>query len=220
MIAKQLITDGILPLKTSDTGRTALSWMEDFKVMHLPIVNNEGFLGLVSELDIYSYNDFDEALGNHALSLVKPFVNEYQHIYDVLRIMQQNHLTLVPVVDDHEKYLGSVTLQSLLEYFAESLSITEPGGVIVLEMSLNDFVLSEIARIVESNDTKILSFFIHSDKDSTKIEVTLKLNRKEIAPIIQTFTRFNYNILASFSENDDVEDLRDRFDSLMNYLNI
>ncbi|MDO8897737.1 MAG: CBS domain-containing protein [Bacteroidales bacterium] len=220
MIAKQLMTDGILPLKTSDTGRTALSWMEDFRVMHLPIVNNEGFLGLVSEMDIYSFNDFDEALGNHSLSLVKPFVNEYQHIYDVLRIMQQNHLTLIPVVDEHEKYLGSVTLQSLLEHFAESLSVTEPGGVIVLEMSLNDFVLSEIARIVESNDTKILSFFIHSDKDSTKIEVTLKLNRKEIAPIIQTFTRFNYNIVASFSENDDVEDLRDRFDSLMNYLNI
>jgi acetoin utilization protein AcuB len=220
MIAKQLMTDGILPLKTSDTGRTALSWMEDFRVMHLPIVNNEGFLGLVSEMDIYSFNDFDEALGNHSLSLVKPFVNEYQHIYDVLRIMQQNHLTLIPVVDEHEKYLGSVTLQSLLEHFAESLSVTEPGGVIVLEMSLNDFVLSEIARIVESNDTKILSFFIHSDKDSTKIEVTLKLNRKEIAPVIQTFTRFNYNIVASFSENDDVEDLRDRFDSLMNYLNI
>jgi acetoin utilization protein AcuB len=220
MIAKQLITDGILPLKTSDTGRTALSWMEDFRVMHMPIVNNEGFLGLISEIDIYSYNDFDEALGNHALSLVKPYVNEFQHIYDVLRIMHQNHLTLIPVVDDHEKYLGAITLQSLLEHFAESLLVTEPGGVIVLEMSLNDFMLSEIARIVESNDTKIMSLFIHSDKDSTKIDVTIKLNRKEIGPVLQTFTRFNYNIVASFSENDDVEDLRERYDSLMNYLNI
>lgn len=220
MIAKQMITDGVMPLKTSDTGRTALGWMEDFRVMHLPIVNNEGFLGLISELDIYNFNDFDEPIGNHTLSLVKPYVLESQHVFEVLKIMHQHQLSLIPVVDVHENYLGAITLYSLLTHFAKSLSVAEPGAIIVLEMSTNDFILSEIARIVESHDTKILSFYIQTDNDSTRMEVSLKLNKKDIRAIIQTFMRFNYNILGAFGEDSDDEDLKDRYDALMKYLNI
>lgn len=220
MLAKHLITDGILPLKTSDTGRTALSWMEDFRVMHLPIVNSEGFLGLISEFDIYSFNDFDEAVGNHHLSLSKPYVFDFQHLYDVMSLMQQNQLTLIPVVDSHENYLGSITLQSLLDNFALSLSVNDPGGIIVLEMSAVDYSLSEISRIVESNDAKILSVFISTDPDSTQLDVTLKLNRIDMASVIQTFNRFEYTIKAAFNEQSDNNDLRERYDSLMNYLNI
>ncbi|MBS4055909.1 MAG: CBS domain-containing protein [Bacteroidetes bacterium] len=220
MIAKHMITDGILPLKTSDTGRMALSWMEDFRVMHMPIVNNEGFLGLIAEIDIYNFNNFDEAVGNHTLSLSKSFVYEYQHIFEAMKVMQENHLSLVPVINDHGNYLGSITLQSLLEHFALSLSVSDPGGILVLEMSSTDYSLAEIARIIESNDAKLLSVFINSEPDSTRIEVSLKINRIDLSGIMQTFYRFNYNIKASFSERNDLDDLRERFDSLMNYLNI
>lgn len=220
MIAKQMLTDGILPLKTSDTGRTALSWMEDFRVMHLPIVNHLGFLGLISEFDIYDFDNLDEAVGNHTLSLKQTFVYDHQHIYEVMRLVFEHKLSLVPVVDEHDNYLGSITLLSLLAYFAGSLSVHEPGGVVVLEMSSNDYSLSEIAGIVESNDAKILSLFVHAQADSTRMEVLLKLNKMELGGVLQTFERYNYNIKAIYSEQDDQDDLRERYDSLMNYLNI
>lgn len=220
MIAKQMLTDGILPLKTSDTGRTALSWMEDFRVMHLPIVNHLGFLGLISEFDIYDFDNLDEAVGNHTLSLKQTFVYDHQHIYDVMRLVFEHKLSLVPVVDEHDNYLGSITLLSLLAYFAGSLSVYEPGGVVVLDMSSNDYSLSEIAGIVESNDAKILSLFVHAQADSTRMEVLLKLNKMELGGVLQTFERYNYNIKAIYSEQDDQDDLRERYDSLMNYLNI
>ena len=107
MIARELITDGILPLKTSDTGKTALSWMEDYKLSHLPIVNNEKFLGLISEMDIYELNNFNEPLGNHTLSLKNPFVYEHQHIFDVLKLVNALRLTLIPVLDDENNYTGA-----------------------------------------------------------------------------------------------------------------
>lgn len=220
MIAKHLITDGIMPLKTSDTGRTALSWMEDQRVMHLPIVNESSFLGLISEFDIYNLNHLDEPIGSYSLSLNKPYVYEYQHLFDALRQLYINKLSLIPVLDEHDNYVGAITLQSLLEHFAESFSVAEPGGVVVLEMSVNDYALSEIARIVESNDAKILSLYITADPDSTRMQLSLKINRVDLTAILQTFNRFNYNILASFSERDDQDDMRDRYDALMNYLNI
>ncbi|MBU1368208.1 MAG: CBS domain-containing protein [Bacteroidetes bacterium] len=220
MIAKHMITDGVIPLKTSDSARTALSWMEDLRVMHVPIVNETSFLGLVSEFDVYDYKDFDEPLGNIELSLNAPYIFDDQHIFDALKVMHAYKLSLIPVLDEHHNYLGCITLQSLLEHFASSFAVAEPGGVIVMEVSARDFVLSEIARIVESNDAKILSMFTQTDANSSQLQLSLKLNRIDIEPILQTFNRFQYNIVASFSERTDQDDLRDRFDSLMNYLNI
>jgi len=220
MIAKHLITDGIMPLKTSDTGKTALSWMEEYKVSHLPIVNNQEFLGLISELDIYNLNSFDEPLGNHKLSLKHPYVFENQHIYDVLKLVNEQSLSLVPVLNGEGNYLGSINLQNLIKYFALSLSVDNPGGIIVLEMTYNDYSLTELAKIVEENDAKILSTFLLNHEDSTRLDVFLKINKVDISSILKTFERYNYFVKASYGEEDDNEDLRERYNSLMNYLNV
>lgn len=220
MIARQLITDEILPLKTSDTGSEALNLMDEYKVSHLPIVNNEDFLGIISEQDIYNLNHSDEPLGNHKLSIEHAFVNEHQHIYNVLKIIDKLGLTVIPVLDDHNKYLGCFTLKGLLIFIASLYSIDNPGGVIVLEISETDYSLTEIANIVESNDAKILSTFLTNHRDSTRLEVVIKINKIELGAILQTFDRYGYIVKASFGEDEDQEDLRERYDSLMNYLNI
>ncbi len=220
MIARHLISDTIIPLKTSDTGVMALNWMEENKVSHLPIVNGDHYIGIISEKDILDLNNFDEALGKHKLGLDMADVQEDQHIYQVVELFDKHRLSLLPVVDKHDKYLGSITLPKLLSYLASSFSVNNPGGVIVLEMSLNDYNMTEIASIVESNNAKILSSFVGAHSDSTLIELILKINKTELEPILQTFSRYNYIVKATFGDDEDTEDLKERFDSLMNYLNI
>ncbi len=220
LLAKNLVKDGILPLTTSDTGQDALESMEDYRVFHLPVVNNEALLGLISELDLLGFTDLSQTVGSFTFSLSGAYVYDYQYIYDVLKIMSEHHLSLIPVVNSNENYLGCITLQSVLSNIAESLSVSEPGGIVVLEMSSSDYVLSEIARIVESHDAKILSLSLHTFPDSQRMEVVLKLNRVDISAVVQTFIRYNYQILVSFSETDNDDDLRKRYDLLMNFLNI
>lgn len=220
MLAKDLISDEIPPLKTSDTGERALEWMEEFRVTHLPIIKKGEFLGLISESDILDMNNPELELGKCKLSLIRPFVEEDKHYYELLGITSTLKLSLIPVLDKNLHYIGCVTLQKMVEEFANMSSTKEPGGLIVLELNINDYYLSEIARIVESNDAKILSLYITSLPDSTKLEVTIKINRTDLSAILQTFSRYNYTVKASFhtSENDD--DLKNRFDSFMNFLNI
>jgi acetoin utilization protein AcuB len=220
MLAKDLISDFILPLKTSDTGLMALYSMEELKVLHLPIVNNTEFLGLISESDILNLNTPEEALGNHVLSLKKPYVTASQHIYDVLKIISTLDLSLVPVLDEKLNYLGVITLSNLVKQYSKISAFENPGGIIVIELNVNDYSISEIARIVESDDAKVLSLYVSSHPDSTKLEITIKVNKIDLTSILQTFYRFNYNIKASFSEKDDQDVIQERFDSLMNYLNI
>ena len=220
MLAKDLISDAIIPLKTSDSGLIALNWMEEYRVSHLPIVNDSDFLGLISESDIYELGNYEEPIGNHSLGLYKPYVFEDQHVYEVIRQVYEQKLSLIPVLDHQNQYLGTITLNCLVKYFARLAAVDNPGGIIVLEMGIRDYSLSEIARLVEMNDSSILSLYVQTLPDSTRIDVTIKINRMDIGPIIQTFNRYNYTIKASFFEGDHNDVLRDRYDSLMKFLKI
>jgi CBS domain-containing protein len=221
MVAKQIITDTVTPLKLTDTGSDALMIMDEMKVSHLPVVDGSEYVGLVSETDIYNMKDPDASLSDQKLPHLNIYVGEYQHFFNVIGVMAANSLTLVPVVDDKVHYIGSVMINNLVKYFSLTGAISAMGSIIVLELNQNDYVLSQISQIVESHDQKILSLYVTSQKDSTKIEVTMKVNSMDIQPLIQTLNRYNYIIKATYSESEEMyEDLRDRYDGLMNYLNI
>ena len=220
MTAKDLLTNFVMPLRTSDTGLNAKNIMEELKVSHLPIVNNEEFLGLISQADIDNLNIPEEPLGNHNLSLSKPFVFQEQNIYEIIKFFSSLKLTLLPVLDRNNHYIGVITLATLVQNFSKLAAVDNPGGVIILELNNNDYSLSEIARIIESNDAKVLGLYVTPFPDSTRIEITIKLNKIDIRPVLQTLYRYKYKVTASFSEEEDNDVIRERFDLLMNYLNI
>ena len=219
MIAGTLISNDILPLRTSDTGDEALAIMNEFGVRHLPIVNNKELLGVISEDDILNY-DVDEPLGSYRLSLYRPYVKERDHLFEVMKVLATQRLTLIPAVNVDEEYMGYVTQDDLLQYFAATAAFTEPGSIIVLELQRRDYSLVEIARIVESENANILSSFITTNKDAFLMDVTIKVNRPDIHGIIATFERFNYKIKASFMEAQFTDTLKERYDLLMAYLNV
>ena len=221
MLAKDLISDVVPALRTSDSGQKALYWMDIFRISHLPIVNNEDFLGLISDKDIYDLNMAEEPIGNHSLSLFSPYVTFDQHIFEVIEIASRLNLSVVPVLDHNNHYLGLITMNHLIHYFGDLSALKQPGGIIVLEINVNDYSLSEIAQIIEGNDAKILSLYVNSHSNSMKMEVSIKINRKELTSIIQTFNRYNYIIKASFMDENDLNSLyENRYDQFMKYLSI
>jgi len=151
--------------------------------------------------------------------LAKPFVTASQHIYDVIKIADNYKLSIIPVLDDRNKYLGVIRLADLAHYFAQLTAVDQVGGLITLEMNIHDYSVAEIAQIVESNDARILSLYYTEIPDSTKIQVSLKINKQDLTGIVQTFDRYNYTIIASIFENDE-DEMQDRYDSLMSYLNV
>ncbi len=221
MVAKDLISEVIPSLKTSDLGQTALNWMEVFRVSHLPIVNNQEFLGLISDTDIYDMNQPDEPIGNHALTLYKPYVTTEQHIFEVIGLASRLKLSVVPVLDSKKHYKGVITSSDLIRHIAGISSIDQPGGIVVLEMSERDYSLSQIAQIVEGNNVKVLSLYVTSSPESTRLEVTLKVNTSDLVSIIRTFERYNYDVKTWVSDNDSMDRFySERLDQLMKYLNI
>lgn len=221
MQAKELISDIIPFLRVNDTAEKALTWMEIFRVSHLPIVKDSELLGVISDTDIFDFNSVKEPVWKHDLSLIKPGVLESQHITEVLNIVSNQKLTLVPVLNDEKKYQGAISMFTLLHEFGKLTAVEKTGGIIVLEMLQHDYSLANLAKIVEGNDALILSSYIKSSPDKSSMEVTLKLNKLELSSILRTFERYDYHIKAVFSDDSKLDTMYfDRYEMLMNYINI
>lgn len=220
MLAIELISDEIPPLKTSDTGETALRLMEEYKLSELPIVNHNRFLGLISEGDILDLNHPEEPIGNHSLSLETPYVNQFEHVYEVISKMAEKKLSVLPVLDEESNYLGLICQEVLMHNISKLAAMKDPGGILQLELNVNDYSLAEIAGIVESNGAKILSSYIFTHDDSTKMDVTVKINKTDLTAIIRTFERYNYTVAASFHKSEYEDDIKKRYDAFIHYLNM
>lgn len=220
MFAGELIADAIPPVHTSDTIQKVLDRMVEFRVRHLPIVNEEQFLGLLAESDILPEIDTQTPIGALALSLVNPYVREDQHVYDVIRLFYEQQLSVVPVLDIKKNYLGLIPINKMNEYFATITSVSQPGGIIMLDINNKNNSLAHMAQIVESDNAQILSSYVRTFPDSTRMEVTLKVNKQDISNIIATFLRYEYDVKATFNHTDNNDNSMDRYDSLMNYLNL
>ncbi len=220
MYAHELISDAIPPVRTADTIQKIIDRMAEFRVNHLPIVDVNQYIGLISDQDLLDAHDHSLLAGGLILSLYRPFVFEEQHIYDVIRLFFEQKLSLVPVLDLNRNYKGSISINAIIEHLATITSAKNPGGSIVLEVDNRNNSLSHIAQIVESDNAQILSSFVKSFPDSTRLEITLKLNRTEISSIIASFLRYDYHVKATFNDSKSDDGASDRYDQLMNYLDI
>ncbi len=219
MVARELINKDMIAMTPTDTALDALSFMEEYKISHIAVVDGKHFIGLLSEEDVFNISNPESELQSHKSFLRNIFVESDQHIYEVMKKISAEHLSVLPVLDKNGFYEGIITLPVLIDKFAGKSAIDQPGGIIVLEMNENDYFVSQITQIVESNDTKILSFYIHSVPDSTKINLTLKLNKIDIRPVLQTLERFGYQVMSTYEDGQD-DYLHERYDSLMKFLDI
>lgn len=221
MIAQDLLSEVVPPLRMADSGQKALNWMEIFRISHLPVVEGKRLIGLISDKIIYYLNIIDRPVGDYTDHLLSPHVHTNQHIYEVFSAISVLKLSSIPVLNLHHEYCGVITVFDLAQKFADLVAVNEPGGVIVLEMNMIDYSLSQIAQIVEGNDAKILSFYINQYPETKIMTVTLKINVIDLSSIIQTFVRYDYNIKAVYMDESMMQNLYDdRYDQLMKYMNM
>lgn len=220
MHAQDLIAPDLPPLRMQDDIGRALDWMEEFKVSHLPVVDNMRLVGWVTDRELVDRNDPLGSVGSVMERVEVPFVRAGQHIYDVVRLFSERGLTVVPVLDDLGQYLGAVHEHATLRALSQLMGIEEPGSVVVLEMNQNDYSLNLIARIVEGEDARLLSVYSRNLPDSMRMEVTLKINREDISAVLRSFERFDLYVRSSYQSSKLHEDLRSRYEELMRYINL
>jgi len=221
MKALNLISEQIPVLHLNDSVKRAQNYMRRLQLAQLPLVDEDKkLLGIIWASDLRKAVSPKTELKDFPYQLPDRNVHENDHVFEVLKVASQQKLDVIPVLTKEEKFVGSITVDRLMNYFAEETEILEPGGIIVLEMKTSDYSLAEIARIVESQNAHITGVFVGREKDSAQMEVIIKLDRPDVQNIVQTLERFSYTIKEIFQESEYFHDLKERYDSLMSYLNL
>lgn len=220
MFAEEIISNEIAPIKTDDTLQKALDRMNEFKLKHIPVVSDGQFLGLLAEDDLLEIHYYNILVKEVSVNLLNAFVFTNAHTYDVIRLLGSLKLTVVPVLDQQKNYTGLITINNIISSVAELYAVNEPGGIIVLEISNRDNSLAHIAQIVEADNAQILSSYVSSFEDSTRLEITLKVNKTEITSLVASFERYDYQVKEVYNNTQIDDGSQERFDSFMNYLNV
>ena len=214
----EYITNDFKAIDSQDTISTVQTFFDDLHFSHFPIVEEGVYIGSIASEDIETF-DFDKKVTDYRFTLEGFFARTTTIWLDVLEVFAKNHTNLVPVLDENNMYVGYYEIQDIMKFFHETPFLKEPGAIIVVKKPILDYSMSQITQIVESNNGKILGVFI-SEADINTVEVTLKISLGAINEIIQTFRRYDYEIMSDHQEDNYINNLKERSEYLDKYLNI
>jgi CBS domain-containing protein len=220
MLTVDLINKNIPRLQLQDTVSKALQLINDFRVSHLPVVADEKFLGLVSEEDLLDEDDDRLPIEAMQKYFIHASVLDNVHFLNAVNSSIQFDSTVVPIVNVENDFIGVITTPDLLKMLGNFAGANEIGGLIVIEMDRTQFAISEISRIVESNDCSILHLNTTSDPVTGMLTVTLHINKKEIAAVVATFERYDYDVTYYLGNEKFENEIDSNYRHLMNYLDI
>jgi acetoin utilization protein AcuB len=194
--------------------------MADFHVTHLPVVVEDKLAGLVSEDDLLNVENDSTLLAQLQPGFSRISAHADSYFYEAVQLVNENGLTLVPVIEGESEYAGAIIATDLLKHLGRVTGVSELGGIIVLEMDKVSFAFTEISKLVETNDAQIIQLNTYTDAASGSFYITLRINKAEISDIVSTFQRYEYQVKYYFGEELYENELRNNYDHLMNYLNI
>jgi len=220
MLTRELQSQSLPYLHLRDKVYQALQMMNENHVTHLPIVEGDKYIGIISEEDLLQVDNDHAELESMQQSFGNASVKSNDHFLKTLQVAAENALSVVPVVANDNEIIGAIAYNDLLKYASEFMSLNEPGGLIVLEMEGHQYSFNEISKLVETNDAQITQLNTSNDTETGMMEVTIRINKPEVSDIVATFQRYDYNVKYFFGEEIYANELRNNYDNLMNYLKI
>ena len=214
------LEDKVYQAHLEDKVYQALQLMNDNHVTHLPIVEGDKYIGIISEDDLLQAENDNSELNTLQQSFSNTSVKEDEHFLKAVQLAAENGLSVVPVVNNENDLVATIAYSDLLKNASGFMSLNEPGGLIVLEMESNQYSFNEISKLVEMNDAQITQLNTSNDPETGLMQVTIRINKPEVSDIVATFQRYDYTIKHYFGEELYVNELRSNYDNLMNYLKI
>lgn len=220
MLATEIINNNIPRLKLQDTAAKALQLLQDYKATHLPVVAENTYLGLISEEDLLDAENNTVTLQAMQHCFRPVAVRENEHFLNAVNISNAAETSIIPVITEQREFVGSITATDLMRTLGAFAGATEIGGIIVMEIERSQFSISEISRIVESNDATILHLNTTIQPETGLLTITLHLSKKEIAAIVDAFERYEYDVIYFFGDEKFENEIHGNYRNLMNYLGI
>jgi Mg/Co/Ni transporter MgtE len=217
-VLSEYINNDLKPISVNDLLVTVQDFFMDVPYTHFPVLENEVYLGCISAVDAETF-DMNKKVSDYRYAFEGFFVRNNMVWLDVLEVFARNNSNIVPILNENNQYIGYYQITDVIKFLNETPFLKETGGIIVVEKAAIDYSMSQIAQIVESNNGKLLGLFV-SEANNDKVQITVKTTLGGMNDIIQTFRRYNYEIVSEHNEDNYINNLKERSEYLDKYLNI
>ena len=216
-MTQDIIRNDFNPPVLDDISINTLAIMEEFRISEIPVVDSDhNFIGMVSESDIINMDGLQDKI-NFIKSCIKPIcISDDAHIFQIIQFANDNKLTLIPIVKSNTQYIGHIYPLDILKKLSINSNIS-PNSIIVISSNYKDYSLHKISSLIEENNGKIILLWVEGLNE--KINIHLLINCQNSHAITQALERHDYTIMQTFSNNNNTEDLDNRFESFIKYLN-
>lgn len=212
------INNDFKPFLNTDLVSDIQDFFAECTFSHFPVMDNGIYIGCISQVDAETFEP-QKTIFDYRYALEGFFAKESMSWLDVLEVFAKNNANIVPILDETNKYIGYYDITDVIKFLNETPFMKETGGIIIVEKTAIDYSMSQIAQIVESNNGKLLGLFV-SEANAEKVQVTIKTTQGGMNDIIQTFRRYNYEIISEHHEDNYLNNLKERSEYLDKYLNM
>ncbi len=219
MKINDFILKEIKALTLNSSVKSAQQVCKDLPITHIPVVEDGKLIGCLPESDIQTIENKNRTLNEYTYMFDHFYTNEKATLLDLIALFADNDSNLIPVLDKNLNYVGYYELSDILDAFANSPFIHNESQTLIIDKPKSDYSMSQITQIVETNNGKLLGAYISSE-NIDNIEVTLRIVSEEINEIIQTFRRYDYNVITQHEDDFYLEELKDRGAYLRKYLDM
>lgn len=218
MLVSDYISKDFIPPKLNQSVAHALDLMQTFNLTHIPVFEGLNFVGSFSK----------ETLENQTPELKLAELKEFVQFFyitsgsSLLESIQNFHTyetNLLVVLNSELHYVGLLLMEDVISELSTMPFIAEPGALLVVEVAQKNYSISEISKIAESNNARIIGLFVTAYEHG-KVRVAIKMIAENLASLGETFERFDYTVLHKFFVDEKEDLMKDRFDMLMKYLDI
>ncbi len=217
---RDLVLYELPSLSLKDSGTKALALMRDFHIYHLPIIERDDYLALISEEDILDWDTPEEPLSKAEFLKFRPAAFDSMHPFEAIKLVKQFHLSIIPLLDEEKKFVGSITVENLFNFITNTNSFEQEGGIVILRVSPIEYSLAEIARLAESDNILLQGVLVRQIEDSNMLNITIKTNKTDLRSFVATLERYEYEIEATYNALLNEENLKENYDALMRYLDL
>jgi hypothetical protein len=189
---------------------------QQYGFSHLPVIEKDIYRGMIRCDDLNNIENKQESLKKYIHLLDKIYLSDRMNWTESLSVMMNNEANVMGVLDLSGKFIGVRLLDDILNLLTEKTFIHKQGYVLVVRKLSADFSVSQVAQIIEQGNAVVLGILVNEMEQTTEVEVKIKTD--DINDIIQTFRRYDYEIMTHFEEDLHLQELKEHSDFLRRYL--
>lgn len=209
MIAAKRMRKAVITIHPNDALARALSLMRTHGIRHLPVLDGDRLVGMVSSHDVHGavplptapneargYAEKLQALPASAvMSRDVVAVAPFTPIEHCAKLMTEYKIGCLPVMDAG-RLEGIVTTTDVMAMMAEMMGVSEVGSRIEVEVPVASGAMSEVTRIIEGQGVRIASIAGVPLPAGERTILVMRLKTINPRPVIRALEEAGYRVPA------------------------